>query len=190
MISSARVTSVKSQWGVVISQLRLDPWILINFSSRWWVGNENIINIQIHFLKAARNWPYKVSIKTNDYKGSAPSYSLRTATTLQQHCNNFASTVTLGHCGIFHCSYIIYCETQPLASIGWVALSTVIGCRLSRIGDISSHLHYMMFLSIQTIYFLWGYDPGNMSVSTFLLLLSWAQFTVVYSFLVFTVDSI
>ena len=29
------------------------------------------------------------------------------------------------------------------------------------------------------ICFLWGYDPGNMSVSTYLLLLSWAQFTVV-----------
>ena len=55
------------------------------------------------------------------------------------------------------------------SSFGW----------LSRIGNISSHLHYMMFLSIQTIYFLWGYDPGNMSVSTYLLLLSWAQFTVV-----------
>ena len=36
---------------------------------------------------------------------------------------------------------------------------------LSRIGDISSHLHYMMFPGIQTIYFLWGYHPGNMSVS-------------------------
>ena len=74
-----------------------------------------------------------------------------------------------------------YCETQPPASIGWVALSSVVrsvGC-LSRIGDISSHLHYMMFPSIQTIYFLWGYDPGNMTVSTYLLLLSWAQFTVV-----------
>ena len=79
------------------------------------------------------------------------------------------------------------CETQPPASIDWVALSSVIGChsfvrsfvRSSRIGDISSHLHYMMFPSIQTIYSLWGYDPGNMSVSTYLLLLSWAQFTVV-----------
>ena len=28
-------------------------------------------------------------------------------------------------------------------------------------------LHYMMFPSIQTICFLWGYDPGNMSVSLF-----------------------
>ena len=72
----------------------------------------------------------------------------------------------------------IYCETQPPASIGWVALSSVV--RLSsRIGNISSHLHYMMFPSIQTIYFLWGYDPGTMTVSTYLLLLSWAQFTVV-----------
>ena len=74
---------------------------------------------------------------------------------------------------------IKYCETQPQASIGWVALFSVVRCRLSCIGNISSHLHYMMFLSIQTIYFLWGYDPGNMSVSTYLLVLSWAQFTVV-----------
>ena len=45
--------------------------------------------------------------------------------------------------------------------------------------DISSHLDYMMFPSIQTIYFLWGYDPGNMLVPTYLLMLSWAQFAVV-----------
>ena len=71
------------------------------------------------------------------------------------------------------------CETQPPASIGWVALSSVVRSSSSRISNISSHLHYLMFPSIQTIYFLWGYDPGNMSVPTYLLLLSWAQFTVV-----------
>ena len=57
------------------------------------------------------------------------------------------------------------CETQPPASIGWVALSSVFVRCLSRIRYTSSHLHYMMFQTIQTIYFLWGYDPGNMSVS-------------------------
>ena len=57
------------------------------------------------------------------------------------------------------------CETQPPSSIGWVALSSVFVQLLSRIGNTSSHLHYMMFQTIQTIYFLWGYDPGNMSVS-------------------------
>ena len=41
-------------------------------------------------------------------------------------------------------------------------------------GNISAHLHYMMFPNIQTIYFLWGNDSGNTSVSTYLLLLSWA----------------
>ena len=55
-------------------------------------------------------------------------------------------------------------ETRPPASIGWVALSSMFVCS-SRIGNTSSHLHYMMFQTIQTIYFLWGYDPGNMSVS-------------------------
>ena len=81
---------------------------------------------------------------------------------------------------LFSC--LEFCETQPPASIGWVALSSVIGWLFgcsSRIRDTSSHLHYMMFPSIQTIYFLWGYDPGNMSVPTYLLLLSRAQFTVV-----------
>ena len=74
----------------------------------------------------------------------------------------------------------LYCKTQPPASIGWVALSSVIGCSSSsRIRDTSSHLHHMMFPSIQTIYFLYGYDPGNESVSKCLLMLSWAQFTVV-----------
>ena len=96
-------------------------------------------------------------------------------------------------CEITHFFYVLFtdlltwwrtkmtnCETQPPASIGWVALSSVVvRRRSSRIGDISSHLHYMMFPSIQTIYFLWGYDPGNMSVPTYLLVLSWAQFTVV-----------
>ena len=72
------------------------------------------------------------------------------------------------------------CETQTLASIGWVALSSLFIVWSSRIRDTSSHLHYWMFPSIiQTIYFLWGYDPGNMPVSTYLLFLSWAQFTVV-----------
>ena len=73
------------------------------------------------------------------------------------------------------------CETQPPASIGWVALSSMFVRSLSRIRYTSSYLHYMMFQTIQTIYFLWGYDPGNMSVSTYPLysLLSWAQFTVV-----------
>ena len=75
-----------------------------------------------------------------------------------------------------------FCETQPPASIGCVALSSMfVRCCLSRIGNTSSHLHYIMFQTIQTIYFLWGYDPGNVSVSTYPLysLLSWAQFTVV-----------
>ena len=77
------------------------------------------------------------------------------------------------------CTTYSFCETQPPASIGWVALSSMFSCHLSRIRDISSHLHYMMCQTIQTIYFLWGYDPGNMSGSTYLLLLSWTQFTVV-----------
>ena len=67
------------------------------------------------------------------------------------------------------------------SSFHWLR-SSIFSCSFvlsSRIGDISSHLHYMIFPSIQTIYFLWGYDPGNMSMSTNFLLLSWAQFTVV-----------
>ena len=67
------------------------------------------------------------------------------------------------------------------SSFHWLSSSIFNVCSLSRIRYTSSHLHYMMFQTIQTIYFLWGYDPDNMSVSTYPLysLLSWAQFTVV-----------
>ena len=55
------------------------------------------------------------------------------------------------------------------SSFHWLSSSIFSFCsfvvRSSRIRDTSSHLHYMMFQTIQTIYFLWGYDPGNMSVS-------------------------
>ena len=61
--------------------------------------------------------------------------------------------------------YLWNCETQPPASIGWVALSSVIVRPSVPHCNTSSYLHYMMFQTIQTIYFLWGYDPGNMSVS-------------------------
>ena len=52
---------------------------------------------------------------------------------------------------------------HPVALSSNVCRSFVV--RSSRIHDTSSYLHYMMFQTIQTIYFLWGYDPGNMSVS-------------------------
>ena len=51
------------------------------------------------------------------------------------------------------------------SSFHWLSSSIFNVCRSSRIRDTSSHLHYMMFQTIQTIHFLWGYDPGNMSVS-------------------------
>ena len=55
------------------------------------------------------------------------------------------------------------------SSFHWLSSSIFTVCSfvrcLSRIGNTSSHLHYMMFQTIQTIYFLWGYDPGKMSVS-------------------------
>ena len=54
------------------------------------------------------------------------------------------------------------------SSFHWLSSSIFSYClfgRSSRISDISSHIHYVMFRSIQTLYFLWGYDPGNMSVS-------------------------
>ena len=60
------------------------------------------------------------------------------------------------------------CKTQPPASIGWVALSSVVRrrrCPSVPHCNISSYLHYVMFQTIQIIYFLWGYDPGNMSLS-------------------------
>ena len=48
--------------------------------------------------------------------------------------------------------------------MGW-ALSSL--RRPASVGDISSYLHNIMFLTIQTIYFLWGYNPGNMSSSSY-----------------------
>ena len=63
-------------------------------------------------------------------------------------------------------AYICICETQPPASIGSIFTCLFVVCRLSVPHcNISSYLHYMMFQTIQTIYFLWGCDPGNMSVS-------------------------
>ena len=83
------------------------------------------------------------------------------------------------HCCFCCLSFLLLRDSA--SSFHWLSSPIFSCCRSSsRIGNISSHLHYMMFPSIQTIYFLWGYDPGNMSVSTYLLLLSWAQFTVVY----------
>ena len=38
--------------------------------------------------------------------------------------------------------------------------------RLSRIGDISTYLHYMMSKTIQAEYFRLGYDPGNVSAKS------------------------
>ena len=66
------------------------------------------------------------------------------------------------------------------SSFHWLS-SSIFSCLLSRIGNISSHLHYMMFPSIQTIYFLWGYDPGNMSASN---ISSVAELSPVYCCLV------
>ena len=52
--------------------------------------------------------------------------------------------------------------------LNWLSSSILFVVRRSpRIRDTSSHLHYMMFQTIQTIYILCGYDPGNMSVSSY-----------------------
>ena len=51
---------------------------------------------------------------------------------------------------------------QRLSSSIFPCLSS----RPSRIGDISTSLHFMMSETIQTIYFLLGYDPGNMSATS------------------------
>ena len=79
-----------------------------------------------------------------------------------------------------HFSTKTLCSTDPwlwkwtnlgineTSSFHWLSSSIFTYCLfvcLSRIGNTSSHLRYMMFQTIQTIYFLWGYDPGNMSVS-------------------------
>ena len=66
-------------------------------------------------------------------------------------------------------------------SFHWLSSSIFTYCSSSsRIRDTSSHLHYMMFQTIQIIYFLWGYDPGNMSLSFI------AELSPVYCCLVLT----
>ena len=61
----------------------------------------------------------------------------------------------LMHLQLIPCVSEGFCKTQPPASIGWVALSSLV-CRLSSVPhcNISSYLYYMMFQTIQTIYFL------------------------------------
>ena len=58
------------------------------------------------------------------------------------------------------------CETQSPASIGRVALSSVIG-RSSRIRDTSSHLHYMMFKIIQNVR-IWSWQNVSVICSFFI----------------------
>ena len=74
-----------------------------------------------------------------------------------------------GHCAVSRtCAKSLFARLSlhlPLLSSSIFSYWSVV--RLSRIGNISSHLHSMMFPSIQTIYFLWGNDPGNMSVSAY-----------------------
>ena len=75
-------------------------------------------------------------------------------------------------------SLLLNCETQPPASIGWVVLSSVIVRRLfvRRPASVTSPL-------ISTIWCFRAYKPyifcEDMILVTYLLLLSWAQFTVV-----------
>ena len=47
------------------------------------------------------------------------------------------------------------------SSFHCLSSSSLFVCRLSCCGNTPSHLHYMMFQTIQTIYFWWGYDLGN-----------------------------
>ena len=73
-----------------------------------------------------------------------------------------------------------YCETQPPASIGWVALYSLFGCSSfvphpwhllsSPLYDVSDHTNHIFSVSI------WSWQHVSVNISS---LLSWAQFTVV-----------
>ena len=66
--------------------------------------------------------------------------------------------------GQFFCAAVLffYCCPTQLSSSTFRCLVA----QLFRIGNILSHLHYIMFPGIlKTMYFLLGYDLGNMSVS-------------------------
>ena len=83
----------------------------------------------------------------------------------------------------FHIFASNFLLRNSVSSFHWLSSSIFnVRRRSSRIRDTSSHLHYMMFQTIQIKYFLWGYDPGNMSVSVSNLTplnLSFAQLYVV-----------
>ena len=110
-----------------------------------WEKGGNIINIRTHFLKAARSWPCEVSIKTNDYKGSAPLRSAHCNVSIVQiivpevyavctlyryctlHCmnawyNRLPLCTTFGHCTM--CTlyvHYLFCELQTLNL--WISLN-------------------------------------------------------------------
>ena len=93
-----------------------------------------------------------------------------------------ALALSIIHCYLY--AELKYCETQPPAAIGWVALSSVV-CRRrlfvphrwhllsSPLYDESEHRNHIFSVRI------WSWQHVMTSVSTYLLLLSWAQFTVV-----------
>ena len=85
--------------------------------------------------------------------------------------------ITLEKTFLYHLGW--YCETQPPASIGWVALSSVVRLFVCPSRIVTPHL-------ISTIWCFRPYKPyifcEDMILATcqWHSLLSWAQFTVVY----------
>ena len=77
---------------------------------------------------------------------------------------------------LWHYIQCFICETQPPASIGWVALSSLVRCPSVPPGDMVSYINYMMFQTTQTIYFMRGHDPGNVSVSSYdhMMIIIWS----------------
>ena len=71
-------------------------------------------------------------------------------------------------------SKVLKSKCLVFASIGWVTLSLLV--LLSRIPDIFTYLQYMMFKTTQTIYFLRGCAPSNVSSSayTHLMVVWWS----------------
>ena len=64
------------------------------------------------------------------------------------------SFIPFGH------GHVIPVLRNSASSFHWLSSSIFNIRRLSHIRHTSSHLHHMMFQTIQTIYFLWGYDPS------------------------------
>ena len=110
-------------------ELPVEADLLLWVSSSAWISWYNSVNFLQHFTTF-----YNI---------------LQHFTTFYNILQHFTTFYYILLCTFYY--ILLHCETQPPASI-WLSSSIfTVRCSLSRIGNTSSHLHYMMFQTIQTI---------------------------------------